>query len=723
MKIGILTFHFAFNQGAVLQCYALQTFLERQGHEAVVIDYRPGYHTVMHAAWRNPFAYAAVFWKKFRSRNLLVRSYLTARSFVRCMGWNLLMVDGKNQTAFRKFVAEHLRLTREYTSLKQLQSFPPELDAYISGSDQVWNPDLLGQEFDPAYFLDFGPREVRRLTYAVSLGKRMYIHNLLKMNELCKNIDALSLREANTEALAVIGRDVHICVDPTFLLDAADYASAESTDVEEEPYIFAYGFETNDALRQAVSLAVAKYHCRIINGSPKWLKLSGDVVKLTGYGPDRFLTLIKHSACVITNSFHGTAFSIIYRKDFITVPHTTRGKRMTELLGRLGLSSRLFGSADFSLDTPLDYDAVGAKLRILRAHSAEYLSLALSGRRGEEIPHHAEELPAEAANSLTAYYGYFRESESLAQSASGGAATALAEKVIEEGGVVFGVAFSEDFRSAEFRCVESLGELGALQGTKYIPPNGKIQGKSIYEVVQEKLLSKRKVLFVGSGCQVGALLGVLHNNNKIDTSNLYTVDLICHGPTTQEVYNAFLSELEAKFHSTVASVNMRHKKNGWVPPFLRVVFANGEIYEKRLYETSLGFALRVCTREACYQCKFKGDNHLADITVGDYWGLRPGMSEYNKNGVSALLARTAKGRQLVESLASARFLVGKTDAERILRRNRMYDVSLKRPDYIDKFRRDLSERGLHYAVLHSAGLPEYLRLGLKNRLRRWLGRS
>lgn len=391
MKIGILTFHFAFNQGAVLQCYALQTFLERQGHEAVVIDYRPGYHTVMHAAWRNPFAYAAVFWKKFRSRNLLVRSYLTARSFVRCMGWNLLMVDRKNQAAFRKFVAEHLRLTREYTSLKQLQTSPPELDAYISGSDQVWNPDLLGQEFDPAYFLDFGEKRVHRVTYAVSLGKRMDSHNLMKIKELCKNLDAISLREANTEALAVIGRDIHICVDPTFLLDAPDYASAESTDVEEEPYIFAYGFETNDALRQASAMAVAKYHCRIINGSPKWLKLPGDVVKLSGYGPDRFLSLVKNAKCVITNSFHGTAFAVIYRKDFITVPHTTRGKRMTDLLCKLGLSCRLFGHADFSLERPLDYAAVAEKIAVLRAHSSEYLRLALAGQPGEKIPHHDEE--------------------------------------------------------------------------------------------------------------------------------------------------------------------------------------------------------------------------------------------------------------------------------------------------------------------------------------------
>ena len=182
MKIGILTFHFAFNQGAVMQCYALQKYLELQGHEAVVINYRPGYHTVMHAAWRNPWSYSRVFWRKFRSRSLPARLLLAARSFMRCMYWNLLQVDRQNQAAFRSFVEKYLHLTPEYHTFAQLQQSPPELDAMISGSDQVWNPDLLGGEFDPAYFLDFGRPSTRRLTYAVSLGKSICSNNSLKMN-------------------------------------------------------------------------------------------------------------------------------------------------------------------------------------------------------------------------------------------------------------------------------------------------------------------------------------------------------------------------------------------------------------------------------------------------------------------------------------------------------------------------------------------------------------
>lgn len=391
MKIGIITFHFAFNQGAVLQCCAMQKYLESKGHEAYVIDYRPKYHTVMHAAWRDPIVYSGVFWKKFKDRKPATRSYLTARSFLRCMYWNLSGVDRKNQKAFLAYDKKSLNLTDEYRTLEQLQSSPPAFDAYISGSDQVWNPDLTDQEFDRAYFLDFGAPETRRITYAVSMGKNHTPETLLQLKELCKGLDAVSIREYSREDIDAIGRDVHICIDPTLLLREEQYADVEDDFVPEQPYIFAYGFETNPSLIKAVQEAVRKYNCRVINGSPKWLKLKGAVDVVSGYGPDRFLSLIKNAECVVTNSFHGTAFSIIYKKDFITVAHSTRGKRMTDLLCKLGLSHRLYGREDYSFEKPVDYDAVDKVLDVLRSHSGEYLELALAGKKGEEIPHHPED--------------------------------------------------------------------------------------------------------------------------------------------------------------------------------------------------------------------------------------------------------------------------------------------------------------------------------------------
>lgn len=209
-----------------------------------------------------------------------------------------------------------MHLTDEYKTFKKLKDAPPQLDAYISGSDQVWNPDLLEQEFDKAYFLDFGGPEIHRITYAVSMGKIHDQETFISTTKPLQRNRAISLREYSQEDIKSIGRDVHICIDPTFLLDAEDYADVESKEAEETPYIFAYGFETNALLKDAVETAAKKFNCRIINGSPKWLHLDGDVKVVSGYGPDRYLTLIKNAECVVTNSFHGTGFFNYISKRF-----------------------------------------------------------------------------------------------------------------------------------------------------------------------------------------------------------------------------------------------------------------------------------------------------------------------------------------------------------------------------------------------------------------------
>lgn len=724
MKAGIITFHFALNQGAALQCYALQKYLETQGHDVHVIDYRPRYHTVMHAAWRNPFVYSGVFWRKFRNRSAPSRVYLTARSFARCIYWNLTGVDRKSHAVFQTFVRDHLHLTSEYRSLKQLQAEPPRMDAYISGSDQVWNPDLLGQAFDEAYFLKFGADDIRRIAYAVSMGRAHDPATRAGLRALCKGLDAISLREYDEEDIKAIGSDVHICIDPTFLLDVDDYNALESKTAERSPYIFAYGFETSALFHQAVETAVGKYHCRIINGSPKWLRLNGAVENVSNYGPDRFLSLVRHAECVVTNSFHGTAFSIIYQKDFITVPHSSRAKRMEDLLGRLGLSFKLFGRPEFSSERAIEYSEVSQKLSELKLHSKEFLRLALLGYKGKEIPHYDKDTEFHNAGdkkrALSAYYGYFIDSTKLKECASGGVATALSKEIIHAGGAVFGVAFLEDFRTAEYRCVEVESELDQLKGSKYIPPKPTVGGILVYDAVEEKLLQNKPVLFIGSGCHVAALINRLQKKN-IDLEKLYTVDLICHGPTTQYAYDSFIESLESKYRSKITYMNMRFNEKGWVPPFLKVVFANGKQYLKPLYETDLGFALRVCLRECCYKCRFKGDGHVSDITIGDYWGLKPGMHEYNKNGVSVMLSRSEKGECLIQALDRNSFFVEKTDVDKVIIHNTMYATSLKKPEYIDTFKSVLKENGLHYAVIHSQGYPAYIRLIIRNRIKKAMG--
>lgn len=380
MRIGILTFHFVSNQGAVLQCYALRQFLERQGHEVSVINYCPPYHTVRYAAHKNPILYAKDFWGKLYKRNLFARIGYTIRSFVRCLYLNIIQSDKKVLECYSSFRNKYIVFTKEYKSLKALQEDPPELDAYICGSDQLWNPELLEQAFDKAYFLDFGPPSVRRVSYAVSTGTHLSDKELEQLHLLCEKLDAVSLREYDEKTINAIGREVSICIDPTFFLTVEDYKNIERDGKTDVPYIFVYGFETNSEIINAIEEAKEKYHCMVINGSPGRVNYKGDALNISEYGPDEFLGYISHAECIVTNSFHATTFSIIYQKRFITVPHSTRSMRMVSLLDRLGLNACLYHHPCFDIDSNIDYENVNNRIEEWRTYSIQYLNKAIGIR-------------------------------------------------------------------------------------------------------------------------------------------------------------------------------------------------------------------------------------------------------------------------------------------------------------------------------------------------------
>ncbi len=202
----------------------------------------------------------------------------------------------------------------------------------------------------------------------------------------------------------------------------------------------------------------------------------------------------------------------------------------------------------------------------------------------------------------------------------------------------------------------------------------------------------------------------------MDTSNLYTIDLICHGPTMPDVQRNYVEILEKKFRSKVVSFSSRYKKIGWTPPYIHVEFENGKVYDRRLYESDFGYAFQTYSRGSCYSCHFKGNNHVADITAGDFWGAKRGMPEYNENGVSVFLCKTDKGRKLIEMIDREKFCIGETKMERVILYNPMFERSLPKPSYHDEFVRYYKEKGLHYAVIHSSGYRLYVKKALKKRL-------
>ena len=142
-------------------------------------------------------------------------------------------------------------------------------------------------------------------------------------------------------------------------------------------------------------------------------------------------------------------------------------------------------------------------------------------------------------SGLKAYSGYYRDTQKLLQSASGGAASVLAQAVIRNGGAVFGASYSADFRTAEYSYIERPEDLGRLKGSKYIPTLKRVlvdgEYVPLWPLVAEKLKKGKEILFTGLGCDVAALKSYLKANH-VDFSRLYTVDLICYGPAIPEVH-------------------------------------------------------------------------------------------------------------------------------------------------------------------------------------------
>ncbi len=316
---------------------------------------------------------------------------------------------------------------------------------------------------------------------------------------------------------------------------------------------------------------------------------------------------------------------------------------------------------------------------------------------------------------LKCFYGYLKEEGALLQSASGGLARAIAEEALSRGELVYGVAYSEDFRSAQYVCVDNASDLTQLCGTKYIRSSKILKnGENVYLSVAKAISSGRMVTFFGLSCDVAALQSVLNKRNVKYDQSLFTVDLICHGPTSPDVAKQFIDELEKRYRSKVVGFSVRYKNPNWVPPYLRAVFENGNEYCEEFYKTDYGTAFLLYSLPGCYHCVFKGENHKSDITIGDFWGIRENDIGFNSKGVSVALIHNERAEKLLRSLKD--FVLFEGDVEKALKGNPRYDTSTAYSPEHERFAKDFRKYGLKIACKRAAPPGQ----ALKNALSKWL---
>ena len=383
MKIGIITFHFPYNCGATLQCLALQTKLESLGHEVCIINYRPWYHQNRYTPMKNPIYWGKKCFDK-ETRSFPRKVYKGMKGFFQTVSsWRGNAETKIKDAKFSSFIQSNLHETKVYRTLKQLQDNPPACDVYISGSDQLWNAGLTDGSFDAAYFMKFGSPKTGRMTYSVGTNFGSLQNPAAVLEDLVKDIDIISIRENKWRAVleeATHGKkEIHTDLDPTLLLNKEDYYPKMSDQLTKtEPYILTYTMpnETQKQINNGARLLGKELGMKVIdiNGNPNGMNKKADDSRICG--PDEFLWYMKNADYVLTNSFHGTAFSLIFEKQFMVIPHSITGYRATELLDKVGLSSRykkITTDAVEEMKKEIDYTLIRDRVHELQQESVDFL--------------------------------------------------------------------------------------------------------------------------------------------------------------------------------------------------------------------------------------------------------------------------------------------------------------------------------------------------------------
>ena len=367
MKIKTITCHDVYNLGASLQAFALQHYLQGRGHDVEIIDYKPFYLSGHHKLW--------IIANSRYDKPFIKQLYLLAKLPER-------LLSLKRKKVFDQFTRDYLKLTRRYNSYEELNSDPPQADCYIAGSDQIWNTLFLNGR-DPAFYLDFGSKNIKRISYAASFATKSIVPQYKDfVTEKLRSIDAVSIREKiSLPLLKELGRTdgVSVC-DPVFLLSKVDWENminnVEKKAKTDDNYLLVYLTDKCQRIETIASEIKKKTGLKIYTVGP--IKSKSADKSFKNAGPIDFLQLIKDSQFVISNSFHATAFSIIMGVRFCVVNRSEGiNERMKSILEEFGLSNRLVSEYDDILLEDLNWNEVSHCSDNIVAASKEWLNLQL----------------------------------------------------------------------------------------------------------------------------------------------------------------------------------------------------------------------------------------------------------------------------------------------------------------------------------------------------------
>ena len=364
MKINTITCHDVYNLGASLQAYALQHYLEDCGHDVNIIDYKPEY---LSRHYKLSVVANPVF-----DKPLVKQLYLLAKLPGR-------LIALRRKKVFDNYTGQYLKLTKRYNSYEELTLDPPHADCYIAGSDQIWNT-LFQNGRDAAFYMDFGPSNVKRISYAASFATPDVVpeYKDFVIKQLRK-IDAISIREKTSlPLLAELGRPDGVAVcDPVFLLSKEEWvaaiASTKMQSITDDKYLLVYLTDKGPQIENIARMIKQKTGWKIY--SVGGIKAQCADKSYHNAGPLEFVELIKNAQFVISNSFHATAFSIIMGTKFCVVNRADAiNERMKSILQDYGLSERLVSEYNDAFLDDMDLSELDERRKKIADASKEWLN-------------------------------------------------------------------------------------------------------------------------------------------------------------------------------------------------------------------------------------------------------------------------------------------------------------------------------------------------------------
>lgn len=361
MKIGLITIHWANNYGAALQTFATEQVFNKYG-EVFVIDYR----------------------SKYTGKGMsLLRFGSSLRDILRVVKDLIrLLPRYRAIRKFKLFNDKYLNMTRPVTADHDFKILNDQIDTFISGSDQIWNPTTVNEcgVIDGHYFLDFVIGK-KRISYASSIGTYKYTKKeLIRIKSLLGQYDHLSVREKDTKQYLekLLKRPVAHVLDPTLLLTKEQWLRIFEIDKKQSnrPYVLVYVLKKDNQLKMAVGIVADLLKLRVVTIDQDPFTNFRNDQHIRDAGPEEFIELFSNASFVVTNSFHGTCFAVNFNIPFIVTTPPTGINRIESLLTAIGLADRILNditNLPGLVINSIDFNSMNSKLEHLRIESMEYI--------------------------------------------------------------------------------------------------------------------------------------------------------------------------------------------------------------------------------------------------------------------------------------------------------------------------------------------------------------